>query len=103
MADSLRRLPTLAALAYGLLAYGVVIPVLLCGTLLKTAAFAGRAAADCLCGRRAGVGARRAAEREPLSPHDAAWLHETPTQPMVVNAVLVFQAPCLDLATVRDL
>ena len=39
----------------------------------------------------------------PMAPKDRIWLCDTPTQPMIVNAVLVFEAPRLKLDRVTEL
>ena len=39
----------------------------------------------------------------PMAPKDRIWLCDTPTQPMIVNAVLVFEAPRLQLDRVTEL
>lgn len=41
--------------------------------------------------------------REALAAHDATWIHDTPTQPMIINACLCFSSPRLELSRVQAL
>ncbi len=71
-------------------AYTAWIPLLLCSWLLRSAA------AALMRLRASGTG-----RAEALSPDDAVWRHDTPSQPMVITAVLTFAASPLDLARLR--
>jgi len=77
--------------------YVVLLPLLLC---IYAAVLLLRYCAGLL---RYCAGLSAIAGRQPLAPHDRIWLHESKAQPMVVNAVLVFSAPHLQLHRLRSL
>ena len=92
-----------ATAAAAAIVYGVVVPLLLCVWTLKLSAWASKALQQRRQqrGPAAPLAAHDAAE--PLVEHDAAWLSDTPTQPMVVNAVAAFEPPRLALSQLRAL
>lgn len=78
-------------------AYVILAPVGMCVFALRSTYFL-MARLQRRCVDNAGT-----CEREVLGVHDAVWLHDTPSQPMIVNAVLVFDSPHLSLPRVQEL